>query len=263
MDGGVGFKCDWERSSSETGKSGNGLARLGFLQDADPVVLSAAAPLARWLTVGPSTLVLDFGDATDDVFFVVEGAVRVLVRTPLGQEVILGDLGSGDVFGEMAAIDGVPRSANVTTLHAARLCRLPAAAFLDVALRSPAVSLRLMQVMTARLRLQDERLFEQVVLPVRHRLASELLRLSRPREGHGAAGRVVSPPPPQHVLAARIGARRETVSLSMAELVREGLIEASSRAIVIPQPDALRAAIGVLLRGSVTAGTPRSKRPRQ
>src|SRR5918997_2623715 len=146
-----------------------GLARLAFLRDAEPAALAATAPLARWLAVGPGELVLDFGDATDDVFFVAEGAVRVVVRTPLGQEVILGDLGPGDVFGEMAAIDGAPRSANVTALHPSRLCRLPAAAFLEMALRSPAVGLRVMRLLTTRLRLQDARLFEHTVLPVRYR----------------------------------------------------------------------------------------------
>jgi CRP/FNR family transcriptional regulator, cyclic AMP receptor protein len=244
------------------GPDGGGLARLAFLQGAEPAALAAAAPLARWLAVGTGELVLDFGDATDDVFLVAEGAVRVVVRTPLGLEVILGDLGPGEVFGEMAAIDGAPRSASVTALHAARLCRLPAAAFLDLALRSPAVGLRLMRVLTARLRLQDQRLFERDVLPVRHRLASELLRLSRPREGDGPAGRVVSPPPPQHVLAARIGARRETVSLMLAELAREGLVEVSARAVALPRPEALRAAIDAQLRGAgAVAGPPRTGRP--
>ena len=241
-------------------RSDGGLARLAFLRDADPAALSAAAPLARWLAVGPGELVLDFGDATDGVFFVAEGAVRVVVRTPLGQEVILGDLGPGEVFGEMAAVDGEPRSASVTALHPTRLCRLPAAAFLEVALRSPGVGLRVMRVLTGRLRLLDQRLFEQVVLPVRYRLASELLRLSRPREGRGAAGRVVSPPPPQHVLAARVGTRRETVSLMLAELSREGLVEASPRAIVLPRPEALRAAIDAQLRGAGAAGPLRAGR---
>jgi CRP-like cAMP-binding protein len=261
----MGLDRGRERGSPPADKPGGDLARLAFLEGADSAALSAAAPLARWLTVGPGALVLDFGDTTDDVFFVAEGAVRVLVRTPLGQEVILGDLGPGDVFGEMAAIDGAPRSANVTALHAARLCRLPAAAFLEVALRSPAVGLRVMRALTTRLRLQDERLFEQIVLPARYRLASELLRLSRPREGRrggsASGGHVVSPPPPQHVLAARIGARRETASLALAELAREGLVEVSARAIVLPRPEALRAAIGAQLRGADAAGPLRSKRP--
>ena len=258
----MGSERGCERGEPRAENAAGGLARLAFLEDADPAALSAAAPLARWLAVGPGELVLDFGDATDDVFFVAEGAVRVVVRTPLGLEVILGDLGPGEVFGEMAAIDGAPRTANVTALHAARLCRLPAAAFLEVALRSPAVGLRVMRILTARLRLQDERLFEQVVLPVRYRLASELLRLSRPRDGRGAsAERVVSPPPPQHVLAARVGARRETVSLALAELAREGLVEVSARAIVLPRPEALRAAIDAQLRGAGAAGPLRTGRP--
>ncbi|MBD0272353.1 MAG: Crp/Fnr family transcriptional regulator [Acetobacteraceae bacterium] len=238
-----------EHGTQQAERLDGGLARLAFLRDADPAALAAAAPAARWLAVGPGELVLDFGDTTDDVFFVAEGAVRVVVRTPLGQEVILGDLGPGDVFGEMAAIDGAPRSANVAALHASRLCRLPAPAFLEIALRSPAVGLRVMRVLTTRLRLQDERLFEQVVLPVRYRIASELLRLSHPRDGRGGAERVVSPPPPQHVLAARVGTRRETVSLMLTELSREGLVEATPRAIVLPRPEALRAAISAQLRG--------------
>ena len=257
----MGLDSGRERGPSRADGSDGGLARLAFLQGGDPAALSAAAPLARWLVVGPGELVLDFGDATDDVFFVAQGAVRVVVRTPLGLEVILGDLGPGDVFGEMAAIDGAPRSANVTASHASRLCRLPAAAFLEVALRSPAVAFRVMRTLTARLRLLDERLFEQVVLPVRHRLASELLRLSRPREGHGASGCVVSPPPARHVLAARIGARRETVSAVLAELAREGLVEVSARAIALPRPDALRAAIDAQLHGAGAAGPLRTGRP--
>jgi CRP-like cAMP-binding protein len=226
---------------------GQALARLAFLRDADPAALAEAATRARWLAAVPGELVLDFGDATDDVFLVVEGSVRVVVRTPLGQEVILGDLGPGEVFGEMAAIDGATRSASVTALHASRLCRMPGPVFLRLALASPAVALRLMRVLTARLRLQDERMTELAVLPVRHRLAAELLRLSRPR-GNGAAERVISPLPPQHVIAARIAARRETVSLALSQLAREGLTEVTPRAIIVPRPEALRASIEAQLR---------------
>jgi CRP/FNR family transcriptional regulator, cyclic AMP receptor protein len=163
------------------GASGGSFAGLAFLQGADPAVLTAVEPLVRWISVGAGALVLDYGDATDDVFVVVEGMVRVVVRTPLSQELILGDRGPGEVVGEMAAISGASRSANVTALHPTRLCRLPASAFLDVVLRSPPVGLRVMRTLAARLRLQEERMLERVALPVRHRLAAEMLRLSRPR----------------------------------------------------------------------------------
>ncbi len=231
---------------------GDALGKLAFFRGADPAALAEAAPSARWISVGAGELLVDFGDQTDDVFLVAEGAVRVVVRTPLGQEVILGDLEAGEIFGEMASIDGAPRSANVSALRPTRLCRLPAVAFLEVVLRSRAVSLRLMRVLTARLRLQDERMAELALLPARHRLAAELLRLSRPRAQGG--GRVVSPPPAQHVLAARIGARRETVSLAFGELAREGLAELSPRAVLLPRPEALRATIDAQLRGGGGGG---------
>jgi CRP/FNR family transcriptional regulator, cyclic AMP receptor protein len=226
---------------------GDALGRLAFFEGADPTLLAKAAPASRWIDVEAGKLILDFGDDTDDVFLVVDGALRVVIRTTLGQEIILSDMGPGELFGDVAAIDGSKRSASVVALRKTQLCRLPSETFLGLALNAPVVGLRLLRALTARLRREDERLFELTALPVRERLAAELLRLSRPRTGD--RGRVISPPPPQHVIAARIGARRETVSLSLRSLVDENLIEVSSRAIGLPRPEALRAIIDARLHG--------------
>jgi CRP-like cAMP-binding protein len=235
---------------------GEALGRLAFFHGADPALLAKAAPSAVWLTPGPGEPVLEFGDESQDVFLIVEGAVRALIRTPLGQEMIISDLGAGDIFGEVAAIDGATRSASVVALRATRLCRFPAETFLDLALQSPKVGLRLLRVLTTRLRREDQRLFELATLPARERLAAELLRLSRPRSD---GGRVISPPPPQHVLAARINVRRETVSLALNSLAREGLAEISPRAIALPLPEKLRSIIDARLQESTTLGKSRNK----
>ncbi|MGE0415441.1 MAG: Crp/Fnr family transcriptional regulator [Acetobacteraceae bacterium] len=217
------------------------------------MALAEATRQARWMSVGTGELVLDFGDVSDDVFLISKGVVRVVVRTPLGQEVILGDLGPGEIFGEMAAIDGASRSASVAALHPTLLCRLPAVGFMELALRSREVMLRLLRSLTSRLRLQDERMTELAVLPARHRVAAELLRLSRPR-GNGPQ-RIISPPILHHVLAGRIGARRETVTIALADLNREGLIEVSPRAVILPQPEALRATINGQLSAKLSSAT--------
>jgi CRP/FNR family transcriptional regulator, cyclic AMP receptor protein len=238
------------------------LTTFPFFSGADPDALAALLPTARWQSVAPEEMVLDFGDTTNDVFIIAEGEVRVTVRTPLGQEVILGDLSRGEVFGEMAAIDNAPRSASIAALHATRLCRLPAAGFMHLILRSPEVSLRLYRILTARLRAQDERMTELALLPARHRLAAELLRLSRPR--NNSTARVISPPVLHHVLAARIGTRRETVTLALAELSRQNLAEISPRAIVLPRPERLRAVIDAQLRsGSRNVRPPCDSGPRR
>lgn len=237
------------------------LARISFLRGADAATLAKVAPLTQWLTLQTGEQAVSFGDRTNDVFLIEEGSVRIIVQTRLGQEVIFGDLEAGELFGEIAAIDGAPRSANVTALHPTRLCKLPADSFLQVVLGSPDVSRRLMRKLVERLRIQDERNLELASLPVRLRLAAELLRLSRPRdamqamESPGSLAQVVSPPPPHHVLAARVGARREAVSRELGALAREGLLVATSRGIVLPQPAALQALVDSLIGNRDDNGT--------
>lgn len=222
------------------------LRQIPFFAGVPDEVLASLAPRSRWQVCAPGEVLVDSGDPTDEVFFVVEGAVRVVVRTALGYEAILNDLGAGSFFGELAAIDGVPRSANVTALQRTRFCAVPGPAFMDAVLASPAAGLRLLRLLASRLRAKDERLLEFMALPVRQRLMAELLRLSRDR---GGGERALSPPPQQHVLAARIGTRRETVSREMAEMARSGLLTVGRRAIVLHRPQALQSEIEARLRG--------------
>jgi CRP-like cAMP-binding protein len=220
------------------------LRRLPFLSGIPEEALERLAALARWRTLDPGEVVLDYGDASDEVFFVAEGTMRVVIRSAAGDETILNDMVAGDIFGELAAIDGIRRSANVTALVRSRLCVVPGSAFIQMVLGHPAAGLRLMRMLAARLRMKDERMLEAKALPVRQRLIAELLRLSRDR---GNGERRLSPPPPQHVLAARIGLRRETVSRELAKLARAGLLTTSRGAIILHRPEELRAEIEALL----------------
>lgn len=224
------------------------LRRLPFFAGVADADLAPLAARARWQLCAPGEVVVDSGDPTDEVFFVAEGAVRVVVRTALGYEAILNDLGAGTFFGELAAIDGVARSANVTALQRTRVCAVPGPAFMEAILASPVAAHRLLRLLTSRLRAKDERLLESMALPVRQRLMAELLRLSRDR---GGGERTLSPPPPQHVLAARIGTRRETVSRELTEMARSGLLSVNRRAIVLHRPAELHAEIETRLRGPV------------
>ncbi|WP_232474930.1 Crp/Fnr family transcriptional regulator, partial [Neoroseomonas rubea] len=125
-----------------------------------------------------------------------------------------------------------------------RLCAVPAASFMDAACSTPAACRALLRHVTEILRRQAKRLLEREALPVRLRVHAELLRLSRPRTGRDGAQddgqRIVTPPPRQHILAARIGTRREAVSREFAELMRQGIIARERGGIVILQPEALR-----------------------
>jgi CRP/FNR family cyclic AMP-dependent transcriptional regulator len=209
--------------------------------------LAAFASHARWRICTAGEIVVDAGDPSADVFVITEGSVRVVVRTAFGYEAIFNDLIAGDFFGELAAIDGAHRSANVTALSHTRLCVIPGKAFMDLVLSSREASHRLLSLLSVRLRVKDERLIEFGALTVRQRLIAELLRLSR---GRGPQERVISPPPPQHVLAARVGTRRESVSREMAEMSRCGLITAGRSAVILHSPEKLRAEVEARLHGT-------------
>lgn len=189
---------------------------------------------ARWLHVPAGAMVLDFDDTTTEVFFVIQGSVRVVVRTADGERTqILGDLQDGDLMGEMAALDHVPRSARAEALVNSTLCAMPGAVIRELMVSSPPVMLRLLQMLSRRVRLQNLRLLEHTALSTRARLEAELLRLSRPRAD---GTRVVSPPPTHEVLASRIGARRETVSRELSAMTHAGHLRRTRSAIVLTDP---------------------------
>jgi CRP-like cAMP-binding protein len=197
--------------------------------------------------VEENEILVDFEDSSSDVYFILSGEVRILLRTPAGKEIIFGEMRAGQFFGEFAAIDGTPRSANVTALTRTEICIMPPTVYRELVFHTPLLVERQMKLLTARVRELNARLMEHAVLDLRHRLYSELLRLSVPRTGH-AGERVVTPPPYHHVLAARIGCRREQVTREFTTLDQENLVEKTRGAIILKKPHVLEERIRQALR---------------
>jgi CRP-like cAMP-binding protein len=224
----------------------NRLAGIPLFKDAE-IDLARFETRVRWRNFMPGEILVDFDDRSSDVFFLNSGDVRVLIRTRSGKEVILGEMKGGALFGELAALDGVKRSANVTALTRGEVCVMAAPVFQEIVFSAPTVAGRVFRLLTGRVRELDSRLMEQTVLDLRHRLYSELLRLSVPRQGSDTE-RVVTPPPFHHVLAARIGCRREQVTREFTAMDQEGLIERKRGALVLVRPDLLHARVQAALR---------------
>jgi CRP/FNR family transcriptional regulator, cyclic AMP receptor protein len=197
---------------------------------------------ANWRRFDPEEVLVDFDEPSTDVYFLLSGEVRVLMRTASGKEVILYEMRPGDLFGELAALDGVPRSANVTALTRGEACVMPASVFKELLFSHQSVAERLFCLMASRIRELNARFMEQTVLDLRHRLYSELLRLSTPRQDRSGE-RVITPPPFHHIVAARIGCRREQITREFTMLTQEGLIERTRGALILRQPDVLKARV--------------------
>lgn len=194
--------------------------------------------LCRWKEYSPGEMIIDRKDESSDVRFIALGEVRVVVRMVEGREVIFNDHGTGDYFGELAAIDGKYRSANVTALTTARLCIMPQAVFQQVCLEVPDVGWLVMQKLVALVRNLSDRLSEFTFLQAKHRICAELLRSSKPRAGHDNQ-RIISPPPIQRDIADKVSSRREVVSREMKNLERDGIIEKTKGGLVILCSDEL------------------------
>ncbi len=218
------------------------LTDIPLFAGAEPEILRQFEGRESWATYETGSMVVDFDDISTDVFFIVTGAVRAVVRTAGGREVILGDLRPGQVFGDMSAIDEAPRSASISVLNRAIVARMAGPTFMDLATRSPVVARRLMRILTDRVRVGNARLVEHSSLTIRFRLYAELLREARPRKA-GSNELIISPPPTQQILAGRIGGRREAVSREIADLLRQGIINRTPAALVISKPEWLRDAI--------------------
>lgn len=191
-----------------------------------------------WRRYEPRQEIIGHGECGTDVYFVASGLLRALIRTDGVRDVILGDIGSGEFFGELAAIDSRPRSASVVALTSATLARMSSALFRVVVQEHVDVCDQLLALLAARVRALDNRVSELATLDVRHRLFAELLRLSRPDSV--MPGRAFVSPPPYHAeIAARISARREAVTRELKALESAGLLERRRGALVLTDIQAL------------------------
>ncbi len=211
---------------------------IPLLEGLPEAVGARAAPRCRWRHFEAHELIVDYGDESNDVIFIISGQVRVLMSSAYGRHVILNHLDKGDFFGEMSAIDGRSRSASVIALYNSEVCVMPGEVFMEIATTIPAVARRTMEKLTERVRTINERLAEQAFLTARQRLCAELLRQSRPRAGHPGQ-RIVSPPPIQEDLANLISSRREVVSRELSALTKDGVIERSRGGLILSDVEEL------------------------
>jgi CRP/FNR family cyclic AMP-dependent transcriptional regulator len=186
----------------------------------------------EWRRVAAKQWVIDYQDDGMDVFFVVAGSVRVLIYAKSGREVILADLEAGGFFGELAPIDGHPRSASVLAMTDAVVATMPGAVFLEVLRDQPDVSMYVLKLLAERVRALDNRVLEYSTLDVPHRVACELLRLARPDPDHPNRG-ILAPAPTQSELAARVSTSREGVVREMKALERAGYLKRARDSIIL------------------------------
>jgi CRP/FNR family transcriptional regulator, cyclic AMP receptor protein len=182
---------------------------------------------ARTVRVGKGQTLLAHGETSNQVFIVMSGRVQVVIHSMIGREVSFRELAEGELFGEIAAIDGGGRSVSIVALSDVRLMAIARSDFIQALRASPDSSEWMMRRLTARIRNLTDKVFELAALNVQERLHRELLRLGRDALATGA--QELCPAPTHQELANRIGTHREAVTREIKALSDRGVIGTGRR----------------------------------
>lgn len=183
--------------------------------------------------VDTGAVIVHHQEQSREVFLVLEGEVSVKLFSLNGREVSYRSLYAGEYFGEMAAIDGQPRSATIIAMRPSRIAVMRPEEFRRLLSDHPPVALRVLEDMSARIRSLTERVLELTTLTVRGRLIIEILRIAHEAGTWSGPARIASVPTHAE-LASRISTHREAVTRELRQLVQDGVIRREGRALIVP-----------------------------
>ncbi len=209
--------------------SATALRTIPMFQGIEADRLELIARCAGLRRVSRGTTVVQAGDLIDNVYFVLNGSLKVLVSDEDGREVILTMLGHGDVFGEMGVVDTEPRSATVTAVASSDLIVIAQADFRKILADNFEICLRIMCSLANRLRAADRKIESLALMDVYGRVARLLLDMAETRDGRSVVRRKIS----KQDIAKMIGASREMVSRVMKDLQSRGLLEETDEGLVL------------------------------
>ena len=165
-----------------------GLEVIGLLSQLDPETLRSIEQRCRWHSYGDHAVVLDRDSENRDVFFVVVGAVRVVNYSTSGREIAFANIRKGGYFGEIAALDGEPRSASVVTIEDCRLASLSPEIFRTLLLDYPKIAVQVTTRLATIIRQCDDRIMDLSTVRAVHRVYAEVVRLAEPTLDGNRAG---------------------------------------------------------------------------
>ncbi|WP_336486732.1 Crp/Fnr family transcriptional regulator [Methylobacterium nigriterrae] len=208
------------------------LLRLNPLfSDLGPNVIDALAAMCTTRTLRAGEVLFRENDPGDALYGIRRGEVLIETGTASGKRVLLNTLGSGDLFGEVALLDGRPRTADAVAVEATELFVLRRSDVLAYLAREPAIAIKLIELLCARVRYIAGQMNEMTVLPLATRLARRLTVLA---EDFGSEIQIS-----QEQLGAYVGSTRESVNRQLQAWRKAGHLDLKRGCILLRDKEAL------------------------
>jgi CRP/FNR family transcriptional regulator/CRP/FNR family cyclic AMP-dependent transcriptional regulator len=191
-------------------------------------------------TFGKGTIIFHKGSPGRSLYIIESGRVRIFLLSSSGQEISVNVYGPGDVFGELALLDGLPRSAGAVVMEKTVVHTLYREDFLQLLDASPRMAMSIIRDLVSRLRYTTALMEQQAFLDVNGRVAAKLLELAD-RYGREGEGIEIDLQLTQAELASWVSARRESVNKVLGVFRDQGLIEVDGQHITILDRAGLKA----------------------
>jgi CRP-like cAMP-binding protein len=213
------------------------LRKVPFFSGVRRQDLVSLANLCRPKTYRARQVIFHRGDPGDTLYIVQSGQVKIVLLSAKGEEMVLALFQSGDFFGELSLLDGLPRSASATAVQTTVLLSVSRMEFQRVLRETPAMAEQVIGALTARLRHTDLLLGDAIFLTVAARLTKRLLELAETQGERDRPQGPVTIRVTQAELAAMVGATRESINKELRTLEIRGILQLGRSRVVLLRPE--------------------------
>ncbi len=205
------------------------LKRVPLFAALDSDELEAVRPHVVTRNYAKNSVLITEGDATDSLYVILKGKVKVYLSDDRGREVILTQQVQGEYFGELALIDDAERSASVMTLEPCTFAIITKQAFKDILAVNPSIAITLIKDLSHRIRTLTDNVKSLALMDVYGRVAKTLLSLAQ----QSGDKLLIDEKLTQQDIADRVGSSREMVSKILKDLTNGGYISVDHKRIII------------------------------
>ncbi len=230
-----------DKTGEARGYPSNKLATLRkhpYFCDLEPEAFDQLSRYAKHSTLKRGATIFSKGDPGNSLFAVMSGTVKISVSSPDGRSAIFNLIGPGEIFGDIALLDGLARTADATANTNCEVFVIDRREFIPFVRSQPALAMKFIELLCARLRSTSDQVEQIILQNLPGRLASALIRLSekyKPAPG----GRTIAVT--QQEISEMVGMTRESINKQLRVWAARSWVRLEHGAIVVLDPESLQA----------------------
>jgi CRP/FNR family transcriptional regulator, cyclic AMP receptor protein len=231
-----------KKAVSRSGASGtlSVLRKHPIFSDLDPEAFDQLCRYAKHTTLKRGTTIVSKGDPGNSLIAVISGTVKISVTSPDGRSAILNLIGPGEIFGEVAVLDGQARTADATANTNCEIYVIDRRDFIPFVRSQPALAMKFIELLCTRLRWTSDQVEEVILQNLPGRLASALLRLTE-KHKLAPAGRTIAVT--QQEISEMVGMTRESINKQLRAWADRKWVRLEHGAIVVLDAGSLQAIV--------------------